>query len=277
MFINNENNKLRCLLAQVHSYMSLAKTYVSFNIKSQLEYRAAFVTQMLAMLINDCFWLVFWVYFFQRFPVLNGWDQNDVITMWAIVAAGFGLAHGVCGNCATLATIIVKGQLDTWLLYPRAVLPHLLLGKISATSWGDVLFGFGAYVFLVHPTVDSFLLFCLLTVSVSILFIGFGVFVGSLGFLLGSAEGLSEQLRFALITFSTYPPSVFDGAIKLVLYTIIPAGFCSYLPVEALKTHSFEFVLYSFAGSLVMLLVGVSAFYAGLRRYESGNLMEMRG
>lgn len=272
-----DTNDKRSLLTRLKSYLNLAKTYVGFNLKSQLEYRSAFVTQMVAMLVNDSFWLIFWMFFFNRFPVLNGWNQNDVITMWAIVAAGFGLAHGICANCGTLATIIVKGQLDTWLLYPRAVLPHLLLGKISASSWGDVAFGILSYVFLVHPSPESFLLFCVLLISIAILFIGFGVLVGSLGFLLGSAEGLSEQLRFALVTFSTYPPSIFEGNIKLVLFTLIPAGFCSYLPVEALKTHSYELVLYSFAGSLAVLGVGVLAFYAGLKRYESGNLMEMRG
>lgn len=267
----------RGVWARLMSYLQLARVYVLFNLKSALEYRAAFTSQVVAMLVNDCFWLIFWLYFFKRFPVLGTWDSNDVVTMWAVVAAGFGIAHGIAGNAISLSTVIMKGQLDTWLLYPRAILPHLLVGKMHVTSWGDVLFGFLAYVFLVHPSVESFILFTLLCVSVAVLFIGFGVLVGSLGFFLGNAEGLSEQLRFALITFSTYPPSVFDGGTKLVLYTLIPAGFCSFLPVEALKQHSWELSLYSFAGALVILLIGTSTFYFGLKRYESGNLMEMRG
>lgn len=264
-------------LSRFISYMHLAKIYVQFNFKSALEYRAAFVSQVLAMLINDCFWLIFWLYFFKRFPVLGGWDSNDVVTMWAIVAAGFGLAHGIAGNAISLSTIIMKGQLDTWLLYPRAILPHLLVGKMSVTSWGDVLFGVIAYAMLVHPSIESFLLFILLCISIAFLFIGFGVLVGSLGFFMGNSEGLSEQLRFALVTFSTYPPSVFDNGTKIVLYTLIPAGFCSFLPVEALKQHSLELTLYSFVGSLAFLAIGTSVFYFGLKRYESGNLMEMRG
>ena len=264
-------------LARLMSYVHLARIYVLFNFKSALEYRAAFTTQVVAMFVNDCFWLIFWTYFFNRFPVAGNWNQNDVITMWAVVAAGFGVAHGIAGNALAIATIIMKGQLDTWLLYPRAVLPHLLVGKMHVTSWGDVLFGVLAYVCLVHPSFESFLLFLLLLVSIAVTFVGFGVLVGSLGFFLGNAEGLSEQLRFALITFSTYPPSVFDNGVKVVLYTLIPAGFCSFLPVEALKQHSVMLTLCSFAGSLSLLAAGVGVFYFGLSRYESGNLTEMRG
>ena len=259
------------------SFIRLAQVYVAFNLKSQLEYRAAFSSQVVAMFLNDCFWLAFWIFFFRRFPVLGAWNQNDLITMWAICAAGFGVAHGIAGNAGSIATVIVKGQLDTWLLYPRAVLPHLLFGKMHVTSWGDVAFGVLAYLLLVHPDPMSFAMFLFLVLSVAILFVGFGVLAGSLGFFVGNAEGLSEQLRFALITFSTYPPSVFSNGVKLVLYTLIPAGFCSYLPVEALKSHSLEYALLSFLGSSLVLVVGVFTFYWGLKRYESGNLLEMRG
>ena len=254
-----------------------ARVYLVFNFRSQSQYRAAFVWQIVSMALNDTIWLTFWLFFFEKFPVLGTWTLPDVITMWSVLAAGFGLGIGIAGNANYLATLILKGELDPWLLYPRRVLPHLLLGKMSVTSWGDFLFGVFAYVFLVHPSFESMLMFAFLVPCVAVTFIGFSVLVGSLGFFLGSAESLSEQLRFALVTFGTYPPSIFDGVAKLMLFTVIPAGFCSYLPVEALKHHSIEYALATALGSIVILAVGTSVFYFGLSRYESGNLMDMRG
>lgn len=277
-FISRTVGESRCSdLRNFAGFVKLAAAYVVLNFKSEMEYRSAFISQAAGMLINDCIWLALWVFFFNRFPVLGNWNQNDLITMWAVLAAGYGVGHGIAGNTSHLAGIIVKGQLDTWLLYPRAVLPHLLFGKMSVTSWGDVLFGIFAYVLLVHPSLPSFALFLFLVVSIALLFVGFGILSASLCFFLGNAEGLSEQLRFALVTFSSYPPSIFEGASKLVLFTLIPAGFCSYLPVEALRVHSFQYALLSLGGSIVVLLAGMQIFYAGLRRYESGNLIEMRG
>src|SRR5512140_349505 len=185
------------------NYLGLAVAYTRLNFNAQLEYRGAFISQVAAMFINDGVWLAFWSLFFTRFQVLRGWTVNDVITVWAITAAGFGLAHGVFGNALNLAQLIAQGQLDVWMLYPRELLPHLLLGRMSATAWGDALFGYVVYVLFVRPDAAHFLLFTGLTLSVAMLFVGFSVTSGSLGFFLGNASALASQWQNAMITFST--------------------------------------------------------------------------
>ncbi|MGH2543763.1 MAG: ABC-2 family transporter protein [Ardenticatenaceae bacterium] len=265
------------MIARLRNYISLAFAYTRLNLNAHLEYRGAFISQVVAMFINDIVWVVFWVLFFTRFPVLRGWTVEDVITLWAMAAAGFGLAHAIYGNAAPLATLIAQGQLDAWMLYPRALLPHMLLGRMSAASWGDALFGYAAYIAFVRPDLPHFLLFTALSFSVAMLFVGFSILTGSLSFYLGNATNLSEQWRFAMLTFSTYPAVLFDGFVKLLLYSFIPAAFVTYLPVEALRTLSLRHALLALAGALAILLIGAFIFYRGLSRYESGNLMEMRG
>ena len=133
------------------------------------------------------------------------------------------------------------------------------------------------YLIFVRPNLEHFLLFTLLVISVAVLFLGFSVLTGSLAFFLGNAAQLSEQWRFALITFSTYPMVLFDGPVKFVLFTVIPAGFVSGLPIEALRGMNLGFAGLAVLGSLAVLMAGVLVFHLGLRRYESGNLLEMRG
>jgi len=259
------------------NFMGLAAAYVRLNLMAQLEYRAAFFSQAVAMFVNNSVWVAFWSLFFYRFPVLRGWDVHDVITLWAIAASGFGLAHSVFGNGLHLPVLIARGQLDAWMLYPRALLSHILLGRMSATACGDAIFGYVVYVAFVHPDLPHFLLFTALTFAVAILFVGFSVLSGSLAFYVGNSEGLSEQWRFALITFGTYPSTLFEGAVKLVLYTFIPAGFINYFPIEALRHMSLADAGMALAGAVAVLCLGVAVFYHGLTRYESGSLMEMRG
>ena len=265
------------MLKNLISYARLMLSYIKINFNSQLEYRGAFLSQSLAMFINNAVWVVFWVLFFNKFPVLKGWDVKDVITLWAISASGFGIAHSVCGNALPLAGLIARGQLDAWMLYPRALLSHLLLGKMIATAVGDAVFGFVVYILFVRPDAVHLALFTVLTLAVALLFVGFSVLSGSLSFYVGNAEGLAEQWRFAMITFSTYPATLFDGTVMLLLYTLIPAGFVSYLPVQALRSLSLTDALLTLAGAVALMMVGTAVFYHGLRRYESGNLMEMRG
>ncbi|HEY9776536.1 MAG TPA: ABC-2 family transporter protein [Planktothrix sp.] len=263
-------NKLR-------DWLSLAFAYVRLNFRAHLEYRGAFISQVAAMIINDTFWVIFWTLFFSRFPVLRGWDVKDVLTIWGIAASGFGIAAAICGNAMALPTLVVRGQLDAWMLYPRALLPHMILGRMIPSAVGDALFGYVVYVAFVHPDWQHFLLFVLFSTSAAVLFVGFFIFSGSLSFFMGNAENVAEQWRNSLVTFSTYPSTLFDGAVKVLLYTLVPAGFVTYLPVKALHSMAWQDSLFALAGSAAILFAGCAFFYAGLRRYESGSLMELRG
>jgi len=259
------------------SFIRMILAYFRFNLKSQLEYRGAFISQAAAMFFNDCIWLAFWTMFFTRFPVVRGWTATDVITLWAVVAAGFGLAHAFCGNALTLPTMIARGQMDVWMLYPRVLLPHLLVGRMNASACGDAAFGYFAYFAFTRPDWQHAVVFVLMTLSIALLFIGFSVLTGSLGFFVGNAEVITEQWRYALIMFGTYPFSLFDGNVRIVLSTVVPAAFVSFYPVEALRHLSLIDAVCAFSGSVAVTAFGTTAFYYGLSRYESGNLMEMRG
>jgi ABC-2 type transport system permease protein len=265
------------MLRRLRNYLGLSSAYVRFNLAAQLEYRGAFLSQVLAMFLNNFVWVIFWSLFFTRFQVLRGWNVRDVITIWGVAAAGFGMSHAIYGNALHLARLIAQGQLDVWMLYPRALLPHLLLGRMSATAWGDMIFGYVVYLAFVRPDLAHFLLFTALTLSVALLFVGFSILTGSLSFYLGNATGLAEQWQFAMITFSTYPAVLFEGAVKLLLYTLVPAGFVTYLPIQALRELSLTDAGLAVAGSFGILAAGVLVFSYGMRRYESGNLTEMRG
>jgi ABC-2 type transport system permease protein len=265
------------MIRSLLDYLQLAAAYVRFNFRAQLEYRGAFISQVASMFVNDGAWVVFWMLFFRKFPVLHGWNLTDVIALWAVLTAGFGLAYGIMGNALHIAAIVTNGEIDGWLLQPRATLPHLLMGRSVPSAWGDALFGFAIYFGFVRPDASRMIAFVLLCLAVAVVFIGFGVLSGSLTFFIGNAGALADQWRSTVISFSTYPPTLFRGAVKVLLYTVIPAGFASYLPVETLRSLSAADALLTVGGSLALLAAGTGVFYYGLRRYESGNLVSMNG
>jgi len=250
--------------------------YVKANFQSALEYRLSFASQVFAMLINDIMWLIFWLAYFDKFPLVAGWGRNEIVMLWAVSAVGYGLATAVCGNLFRLSTLITRGELDFYLALPKSVLPHTLISRMNLSAPGDVLFGALVFGLIVQPTALQWLLFGLFCLTTATIMIGFGVITQSLTFWLGNAEGLAQQLVNALLVFSTYPTVIFNGAIKFVLFTIIPAGFVAYLPVQLLR----EFSLMLFGGLLAftfgIALAAWFVFRAGLRRYESGNLVLMR-
>src|SRR5437879_4046427 len=125
--------------------------YFVANLQASMEYRTAFWASVLMMFINDGLWLLFWWSYFHQFPLVNGWQQNDVVVIWSVSALGLGLSNAVFGNTKNLTQLIMTGGLDAYLGMPRNVLLHACLAGSDPASWGDVLFGLGAYIALVHP------------------------------------------------------------------------------------------------------------------------------
>lgn len=251
--------------------------YALANLQAAMEYRMAFLVQVLSMFLSDCLWLFFWWSYFRQFPLVHGWQTSNIVILWAVSAAGYGLCTGVFGNARSLATIIMNGSLDAYLGMPRYALLHVCIAATDPTSWGDVLFGFGAYIVFLHPGFWQMLLFCVLALHVCLIFTAFLIIFCSLSFFLGNTEGLMTQMFGALISFSTYPMDIFNGAVRLLLFTIIPAGFVSFIPLQLLRQFAWPLMGALTGFTLVFGALGVGMFQWGLRRYESGNLLGMQG
>lgn len=80
-----------------------------------------------------------------------------------------------------------------------------------------------------------------------------------------------------MLTFSIYPATLVEGTVKLLLYKLILSGFVTYLPIEALRSLALIHSVLAVAGSTTVLLVGAGVFFHSLRRYSSGNLIQMQG
>ena len=251
-------------------------SYVAANLQAAMEYRAAFIVQVLTMVANDGLWLFFWWTYFRTFPLVNGWQSSNIIVIWAVAACGFGIGMGVFGNTQKLASLIMNGGLDAYLGMPRNVLLHVCITASDPTAWGDIAFAVGAFVLLLHPDLLHFVLFLFLSFLGALILVSFLVILGSLAFFLGNTEGLSQQMLGALTTFSTYPMNIFNGIVRIFLFTVIPARFISFVPLQLLQ--QFSWVLFAGMIGFTLLFVGIAfgIFELGLRRYESGNLLGMQ-
>jgi ABC-2 type transport system permease protein len=148
---------------------------------------------------------------------------------------------------------------------------------MSLSAWGDLLFGLIVFLLAAPGQWANLPLFLLLGLISGLVLIGFSVLVGSLAFWVGSAENLALQSINALITFSIYPVEIFSGVVRVLLYTLIPAAFFGSIPATLLSDFSWErlALLVTFAAGITLLARIV--FHWGLRRYESGNLVTVRG
>src|SRR6266516_3993146 len=125
--------------------------YVVANVQAAMEYRISFWVPIFTMVANGSLWLFFWVSYFRQYPLVYGWQNTDIVVIWAVAACGFGISMGFFGNARTLATLIMNGGLDAYLGMPRNVLLHVCVSASDPTAWGDMLFSVGALLLFLHP------------------------------------------------------------------------------------------------------------------------------
>lgn len=79
---------------------------------------------------------------------------------------------------------------------------HILISKMSFSAWGDVAFGILIYILIVRGTVSQVVLFILLSIASSLIFVSFSIIISSIVFYYENAEVIFDEIINSVITFS---------------------------------------------------------------------------
>lgn len=263
-------------MQRLRTEIAFLRALTAVNLASVMEYRASFVTQIVFMFVNNGILLLFWVIFFGQFGAVRGYDIDDVYLLFALVAFSFGLGSTFTGNNgANLAYLIAQGRLDYYLVLPRALLPHVIFSRMQVSAIGDLSFGILAYLFTGRFAPLDIILFLVASIPAALIFVGFATIAGSLAFFMGNAQYASQQMTNALLTFALYPNTLFSGAARVLLFTLIPAGFIGAVPLEIVKRSSGPLLLALWGVAVLVWGVATAVFYTGLQRYESGSALNV--
>jgi ABC-2 type transport system permease protein len=258
----------------VKNTMKLVWEYFKVNMQSAMEYKTSFLTQASFMFINDVIWVIFWVIFFNKFPLINTWSFKDLMLMYVVITSSWGLVGFFFGNFRNVAEIIRDGQLDFYLSLPKEELSHVLISKSKFDAFGDLIFGIVlGVIFLSLWQIPIAILLILLS---AIILLAFAVILGSLSFYMGSSVEIANQGLMGALSIASYPFSVFTGYTKWILLLVIPAGFISGIPVELIKSFSWHWFGGMILAALVLSTIALIMFKVGVKRYESGNLINIR-
>lgn len=247
--------------------------YFSTNLQSAMEYRGAFLSQIMFMFVNNIMLLFFWWVLFSKIESLNGWSFQHIMQLYAVASGAYAIHAILFGGSFVLSSTIAEGRLDFYLALPKPVLLHVLVSRSSAPAWGDLAFGLAIFSLTVSSSLGMVVGFVVLSFAGGLVMTSFAVIAHSLSFWLGYGARLADELTEALLTFSLYPEGIFSVVTRWVLYTLIPAGFVSYIPVRIINEFTWVH-----AGLLTLFVLGMTLmarfiFYRGLERYESGNLV----
>ncbi len=257
-------------------YLKLTWLVQKINIMSAMEYRLSFLYQVFGMIINNTGLMFVWYIFFKKFPEINGWGFHETMLLYGVSTMSFALVWIFLFGSLWISSYIVKGQLDNYLLQPKNVLWSISVSRTDISAVGD--FSFGIIVFIVsgYFTLGNIFIFLLVGIISAIIFYNLIVIVQSLTFWFGNFESVAEDFTNALLGFTLYPQTVYRGALQIIMYTIIPAAYISLVPVRLIKNFNFLDLFLMIAVAIITFIIANLVFFKGLKRYESGNLINVK-
>jgi ABC-2 type transport system permease protein len=246
------------------------------NLRASFALRSAFWMQAGFMALNNVLFFAIWWILFERFEEIRGWRVHDMAALYGIAASGYGVAAVLAGGLRDLARKIDDGDLDALLTQPKNVLVQAVASRTRPDGWGDIASGIGMLALSGTMGFATWPLGLLAVVLAAVMFVASGVVLHSATFFLRRVGPLATQVQDFLLTFSVYPPTLFGGPLKVFLFTVLPAGLISYLPVEIVRTADPIAIATAIASTTVYALAAAWLFHRGLRSYCSGNRFGVR-
>lgn len=248
---------------------------IKYNLAREMTNKATFLTNIIFMILNNAAFLIEWVILFNIKDNIGGYVLKDVLLLWGLASGTYAICYVFFGAVQELPNLIMQGKIDSFLVQPKNVLLSILVSKTKVSAIGDLLYSY-ILLFIYGVTVKNFIMFTLFIITGGLVITALGVIFGSLAFYITKADTITGNITSMILSFGTYPDSIFKGIVRILFYTIVPIGFIIYMPLHILQSFNFINLLIIIGYTILIILIAFLVFYKGLRKYSSGNLMSAR-
>ncbi len=246
------------------------------NILSAMEYKVSFIIQIIGMIVNDFMFFLIWVFFFRIFWTMGWLDIWKFAILLSIMVMVFWILHTFFNWYSKIWMMIEEGRLDNYMLLPKNLLIKLIVSSMMISAIWDILYSF-ILMFLI-PNLTIIMIFEIVFLSIiwSFTFLGFMLIFISLSFYIWSSRNIIRWVFESILWPSHYPPWIFDWTIlKYVFMTIIPVYFTVYGQFELVLNFTLFGLIRLILWSMFFLSLWTFIFYRGLKKYESGNMINV--
>lgn len=236
------------------------------------EYRVNSLVQIGAMVLNDVVVIIAFFLIFSSMGTVNGYGFRETAMLTAIALVGIGFAGIMAGAYSNIYQHIINGTLDTYLSMPINELFHVLISKLEPDNIGDFVLGIALFIILKIPLGIGILA----ALSCCAAYLGLSIAINTIAFFSERPYRAVRAVRHLLFSFPLWPSGLVHVPTKIAMIVTLLA-FITLVPVSVILEPSLTGIAVMIFGSAITFLFGIVTWKRGLRRYESGNLVGMRG
>jgi ABC-2 type transport system permease protein len=255
---------------------------LSIQIRSQLQYRVAFLLDATATLISLFLFFASLALVFERFGDLGGWTLGEVAFLFGLVELAFGLMDMIFSGFdpAIFGQRVRRGLFDQLLLRPVNITMHVLgddfaLRRLGRIAQGAIIFAIALGLADIQWTPGKALYLPLVVVGLIGFFGGLFVIGSTITFWTVESIEAINILTYGGSEMMQFPMHIYPNGLRRFFTYVVPAIFLNYYPGLYFLDKPDPFGLppvMRFVSPLVglgVLSLALAFWRFGLRHYQS--------
>jgi len=251
--------------------------YFLINLKSQLQYRSAFLAILAVQAMVPLTYFASPYFLIARFKNLGGWSLSELMLCFGIINSAAALSEALVRGFDMFSRQVVSGSFDRLLVRPRAIELQVLGSTFEFSRICKMMLPFFTlgWAVWVQPQLWQplkFLTIVLMLFSGVAIFAGIFVLQATLCFWTVQGLEVANILTNGGQMTAQYPLSIYKKWLRLFFTFIIPFGCVNYLPLGYLLAKpGFESPLYAFTplAGFLFLVPCVMIWRFGVGKYLS--------
>jgi len=260
---------------------TVARAYLSLvgsRVGAQTTYRTSFAFDVSGQVLLGLVEFAEVYVVFHQVQQLGGFAFGEVMLMFGLATAAFGLADCAVGHVERMHYYVRTGHLDTFLLRPLSALGQVLTSDFSLRRLGRVATALGVLLVAlavvdIDWTAARVVLLVVTPMVGAVIFAAVFVSTAAVSFWLVEGTEFANAFTYGGNYLASFPFTVFGTAIRRLFTFVVPAAFVAYLPALALLGRPDPLGLPGWASwsappvAVVAALAALAAWRAGLRHY----------
>ena len=245
------------------------------NIKSQLEYRKAFIISTFGSFFLTLLLIVAVYFLFMNFNQIGDWSFYEVAFLFGISFFNFSLAEMFLRGLDHFDDTIRKGEFDRLMIRPQNLLIQATSMEFDLSKLGRMLQSLLIIIIsLSNINIDWSLykVITLILMNIGCFTIFFGIFILKATFCFWTINGLEFMniLSEGGKKVAQYPIDIYEKWFRIFFTYIVPFGIVNYFPVMYLfgKSNIWYYGITSL-GTIIFFIICIFVWKIGIKHYES--------
>lgn len=261
-----------CLFKGVRKILKLWSYCFYLSIKSQLQYKTAFIIRCIVMFFTYfCEFVATW-FLISQFNSIESWTTDEIILTYGLATLAYALSRFIFHGFYSVSRQIRDGKFYLNMIRPLNEKLYLMIQGVPMERLGQVILGLFlvVYVYIKFHETISLLKLILYVINGTILYGALFILSAAISFWIVESRELTGIMTHGTLRAIVYPLFIYDKILVNIMTYLIPVAFISYYPSMVLlgKTQNFFISFFIFLAGGVTLIFSLFLWHLGLKRYE---------